>query len=208
MYVNVLLPHNKQLVPVFCHQCFWLLLYAHRHRSALGAAGHIILTPANQLMVLVLKIWSLSNPGSNHRPFDHWPTSLPSALTGLTTSRSLYASVSVGVKQKLTVFIVYCLNIKMYWTYDSCLWIKISASFSCWTRLFVIQGISVGLYRSVCARRSAVFIVNMDLCCVKKPVYFIKWCLWPGRLSTFIMLYCEVRHLFIQHTSAFVRAFL
>jgi hypothetical protein len=28
----------------------WLLLYAHRHRSILGAAGHIILTPANQLM--------------------------------------------------------------------------------------------------------------------------------------------------------------
>jgi hypothetical protein len=29
---------------------FWLLLYAHRHRSILGAAGHIILTPVNQLM--------------------------------------------------------------------------------------------------------------------------------------------------------------
>jgi hypothetical protein len=29
----------------------WLLLYAHRHWSILGAAGHIILTPANQLMV-------------------------------------------------------------------------------------------------------------------------------------------------------------
>jgi hypothetical protein len=28
----------------------WLLLYAHRHRNILGAAGHIILTPANQLM--------------------------------------------------------------------------------------------------------------------------------------------------------------
>jgi hypothetical protein len=27
-----------------------LLLYAHRHRSVLGAAGHIMLTPANQLM--------------------------------------------------------------------------------------------------------------------------------------------------------------
>jgi hypothetical protein len=27
----------------------WFLLYAHRHRSILGAAGHIILTPANQL---------------------------------------------------------------------------------------------------------------------------------------------------------------
>jgi hypothetical protein len=43
---------------------FGLLLYAHRHRSiSLGAAGHIILTPANQLMVMGLKIWSLSNPG-------------------------------------------------------------------------------------------------------------------------------------------------
>jgi hypothetical protein len=28
----------------------WFLLYAHRHRSILGAAGHVILTPANQLM--------------------------------------------------------------------------------------------------------------------------------------------------------------
>jgi hypothetical protein len=28
----------------------WLLLYAHRQRSILGAAGHIILTPSNQLM--------------------------------------------------------------------------------------------------------------------------------------------------------------
>jgi hypothetical protein len=28
----------------------WLLLYVHRHRSILGAAGHIIRTPANQLM--------------------------------------------------------------------------------------------------------------------------------------------------------------
>jgi hypothetical protein len=40
-----------------------LLLYAHRHRSILGAAGHIILIPANQLMVMVLIIWSLFNPG-------------------------------------------------------------------------------------------------------------------------------------------------
>jgi hypothetical protein len=39
------------------------LLHAHTHRSILGAAGHIILTPANQLMVMGLKIWSLSNPG-------------------------------------------------------------------------------------------------------------------------------------------------
>jgi hypothetical protein len=28
----------------------WLLLYAHRHQSILGAAGHIRPTPANQLM--------------------------------------------------------------------------------------------------------------------------------------------------------------
>jgi hypothetical protein len=39
------------------------LLYAHSHRSILGVAGHIILTPANQLMVMGLKIWSLSNSG-------------------------------------------------------------------------------------------------------------------------------------------------
>jgi hypothetical protein len=55
---------------------FWLLLNALRHRSILGAAGHIILTPANQWMVMELKIWSLSNPGSNQRPFDHWPNAL------------------------------------------------------------------------------------------------------------------------------------
>jgi MinD-like ATPase involved in chromosome partitioning or flagellar assembly len=44
---------------------FLLLLYAHTHRRTLGAAGHIIhvLTPANQLMEMGLKIWSLSNPG-------------------------------------------------------------------------------------------------------------------------------------------------
>jgi hypothetical protein len=53
----------------------WLLLYAHRHRRILGTAGQIILTQANHLMVIGLKIWSLSNPGSNQRPFDHWPTS-------------------------------------------------------------------------------------------------------------------------------------
>jgi hypothetical protein len=42
----------------------WLLLYTHTHRSILGAADHI-LTPANQLMVMGLKVWSLSNLGSN-----------------------------------------------------------------------------------------------------------------------------------------------
>jgi hypothetical protein len=42
---------------------FWLLLYAHRHRRILGTAGYNILTPANQLMVMGLRIWSLSNPG-------------------------------------------------------------------------------------------------------------------------------------------------
>jgi hypothetical protein len=46
-----------------------LLLYAHRHRSTLEAAGHIILTPANQLMVMELKIRSLSNPGFEPRTF-------------------------------------------------------------------------------------------------------------------------------------------
>jgi hypothetical protein len=34
----------------YTNSLVWLLLYAHRHRSILGAAGHIILTPANQLM--------------------------------------------------------------------------------------------------------------------------------------------------------------
>jgi hypothetical protein len=33
----------------------WLLLYAHIHRNILGAVGHIILTPANQLMAMGLK---------------------------------------------------------------------------------------------------------------------------------------------------------
>jgi hypothetical protein len=62
----------------------WLLLYAHRHRSIVGAAGHIILTPANQLMVMGFKIWSRSNP-SGYRTRDlsiTGPTSLPTALTG------------------------------------------------------------------------------------------------------------------------------
>jgi hypothetical protein len=46
------------------------LLYAHTHQSILlGAAGHIILTPANQLMVMGLKIWSLSNPGFESATF-------------------------------------------------------------------------------------------------------------------------------------------
>jgi hypothetical protein len=52
----------------FCIVCFglvwfWLLFYAYRHRSILVAACRIILTPENQLMVIGLKIWSLSNPG-------------------------------------------------------------------------------------------------------------------------------------------------
>jgi hypothetical protein len=65
----------------------WFLVSALRPQTPkhiLEAAGHIILTPANQLMVMGLKIWSLSNPGSNQRPFNHWPTSLPTALTGPT----------------------------------------------------------------------------------------------------------------------------
>jgi hypothetical protein len=70
---------SKQNVAIRCKSNF----NAHRHRSILEAAGHIILTPANQLMVMGLKMWSLSTPGSNQRPFDHWPTSLPTALTGL-----------------------------------------------------------------------------------------------------------------------------
>jgi hypothetical protein len=53
----------KKIHPAQCKQVgwlVWLLLYAHRHWSILGAAGHIILTPANQLMLMVLKIWLLS----------------------------------------------------------------------------------------------------------------------------------------------------
>jgi hypothetical protein len=38
-------------------------------------------------MVMGLKIWSLSNLGSNQRPFDHWLTSIPTALTGPTKPR-------------------------------------------------------------------------------------------------------------------------
>jgi hypothetical protein len=33
-------------------------------------------------MIKGLKIWSLSNPGLNQLPFDHWPISLPTALAG------------------------------------------------------------------------------------------------------------------------------
>jgi hypothetical protein len=48
----------------------WLLLYAYRHRSA-AYKGRlvIILTPANQLMIMGLKIWSLSNPGFERGTF-------------------------------------------------------------------------------------------------------------------------------------------
>jgi hypothetical protein len=43
---------------------FLVIAYAHcRHRGILEAAGHIILTPANQLMAKGIIIWSLSNPG-------------------------------------------------------------------------------------------------------------------------------------------------
>jgi hypothetical protein len=80
------------LVSVIGLVWFWLLLYAHRHRSISRAAGHLILTPANQLMVTGLKIWSLSNPGFEQGTFDHWPTSLPSALTGPTSSRCCMCS--------------------------------------------------------------------------------------------------------------------
>jgi hypothetical protein len=40
-----------------------VLLYMPTHtKRILGAAGHIILTPANQLLVMGHKIWSLFNP--------------------------------------------------------------------------------------------------------------------------------------------------
>jgi hypothetical protein len=47
----------------------WLLLYAHRHQSILGTAGHIILTPANQLMVIGLK--NMVTVQSEFRTRDH-----------------------------------------------------------------------------------------------------------------------------------------
>jgi hypothetical protein len=39
-----------------------ILLYAYSHQSISAAAGHIILTPVNQLLVRGKKIWSLTNP--------------------------------------------------------------------------------------------------------------------------------------------------
>jgi hypothetical protein len=50
-----LLIKTQRLVIMFC-----FLLYVNKHRNILGAAGHI-LTPANQLMVMGLKIWSLAS---------------------------------------------------------------------------------------------------------------------------------------------------
>jgi hypothetical protein len=41
------------LFPLISKRWFWLWLYANRHRSILGAVGHIIPTPANQLMVFI-----------------------------------------------------------------------------------------------------------------------------------------------------------
>jgi hypothetical protein len=84
--------HPKMLTALICGT-FWLLLYAHRHQSILGAAGHIILTPANHLMVMGLNIIGhCPIRVSNQGPFDHWPNALincanrshiPTALTGL-----------------------------------------------------------------------------------------------------------------------------
>jgi hypothetical protein len=65
--------HKKKRDDIFLQE-FWLLLCAHRHRSILGEAGHIILNPANQVTVMGHKIWSLSNPGFG--PFNHWPNAL------------------------------------------------------------------------------------------------------------------------------------
>jgi hypothetical protein len=43
----------------------WVIaLHPQTLKHIIGAAGIIILTPANQLIVTGLKIWSLSNPGS------------------------------------------------------------------------------------------------------------------------------------------------
>jgi hypothetical protein len=61
----------------------WLLLYAHRHRSMLGVAGHIR-TPANQLRLWGSKYGYCPIRVSNHWPFDHWSNVLTTALTGHT----------------------------------------------------------------------------------------------------------------------------
>jgi hypothetical protein len=60
-----------------------------RHRSILWAAGHNIVTPANQLMVMGLKIWSLSNPGSNQGLSDHWTNALTNCTNQWPKARHL-----------------------------------------------------------------------------------------------------------------------
>jgi hypothetical protein len=56
------------------------LLYAHTHRSILGAAGHIILTPCTSEQVDVYGAQNLvtvqSGFRTSARPFDHWPNTL------------------------------------------------------------------------------------------------------------------------------------
>jgi hypothetical protein len=44
-------------------------LRPHTHRSILRAAGHIILTPANQLLVLEQILWTLSEQGLESAAF-------------------------------------------------------------------------------------------------------------------------------------------
>jgi hypothetical protein len=67
----------------------WLLLHAHRHRSILVAAGHIILTPANQLMVMRLKkMVTVQLRVTNQGPSDHWPNALTNCANRAHNNRS------------------------------------------------------------------------------------------------------------------------
>jgi hypothetical protein len=80
---------------------FWLLLYAHRHRSILGAAGHIILilTPANQLMVMGLKKYGhCPIQVLNQGPFDHWPNAL---TTCANRAQSVFHKMTVSQWERL-----------------------------------------------------------------------------------------------------------
>jgi hypothetical protein len=60
-----------------------------------------------------LKIWSLSNLGSNQRPFDHWLTSLLTALTEPTTE--LVQESQQSIQKLSTAFQQYS---KLRYTYN------------------------------------------------------------------------------------------
>jgi hypothetical protein len=56
----------------------------HTHRSILRAAGHITLTPVNQLLVKGYKIWTLSNTGFASATFRSLAQRAYQPLTGPT----------------------------------------------------------------------------------------------------------------------------